>query len=180
MFVGIIVLVVLLVMFGAFFIGAQRTLVTLDENVNNSLAQIEVNLSSRFDALTGLLDLVKGYNEHEANTLKDVIAMRATGHTTKEIQENENIITQAMGKIVATAEAYPDLKSNTNYQNLMNSLNDYENKVRSTRLVANDSITKLNRMVRSFPYMFVAPILGINSREYLKTDEAKKEMPSMK
>ena len=57
---------------------------------------------------------------------------------------------------------------------------DYENKVRSTRMVANDCITKLNAMIRQIPYNFIAPIAGVSKREYLKTDDAKKEMPSMK
>ena len=176
--IGIIVVCGIAVV--GWFVVMQRTLVSLDENVNNALSQIEVNLESRFDALTGLVDLVKGYNEHEYKTLTDVIAMRRTGHSVEDIQENENIITQALGHIVATAEAYPELKSNDNYKTIMSSLNDYESKVRQSRLVANDSITKLNRLTRQIPYNFVAPMCGVFAREYLKTEERKKEMPSMK
>lgn len=175
--VGIVVLVVL------WFISTQRMLVSLDENVNNAMSQIGVNLTSRFDALTGLLDLVKGYNEHEYKTLSDVIKMRTTigSHSTaSQVEAQENMITEAMGKIMAVAEAYPDLKSNTNYQNLMNSLNDYETKVRQSRLVYNDAVTKLNRTIRMFPTSLVAPMCGIVARDYLQTDSAKSDMPSMK
>lgn len=177
MIIGLIVVIVLIIVWA---VGCINQLNVLDEKVNNALAQIEVNLTSRFDALTGLLDLVKGYNEHEYKTLSDVIAMRKFGHTATDIQQNEDILSNALGRIVATAENYPDLKSNQNYQNLMNSLNDYENKVRSTRMVANDCITKLNALIRQIPYNFIAPIAGVSKREYLKIDDAKKEMPSMK
>lgn len=180
---GIFVIVAIVVLVVLWFISVQRMLVSLDENVNNAMSQIGVNLTSRFDALTGLLDLVKGYNEHEYKTLSDVIKMRTTiGSHSKasEVEAQENMITEAMGKIMAVAEAYPDLKSNTNYQNLMNSLNDYETKVRQSRLVYNDAVTKLNRTIRMFPTSLVAPMCGIVARDYLQTDSAKSDMPSMK
>ena len=177
----ILVVIVAIVIFWA--IGVQRTLVGLDENVNNAMSQIGVQLSSRFDALTGLLDLVKGYNEHEYKTLSDVIKMRTSingNSKPADVDAQENMITETLGKIMAVAEAYPDLKSNTNYQNLMNSLNDYESKVRQSRLVYNDTVTKLNRTIRMFPNTLIAPMFGIVARDYLKTDESKSEMPSMK
>lgn len=180
---GVFVIVAIVVLVILWFISVQRMLVSLDENVNNAMSQIGVNLTSRFDALTGLLDLVKGYNEHEYKTLSDVIKMRTSiGSHSKasEVEAQENIITEAVGKIMAVAEAYPDLKANTNYQNLMNSLNDYEAKVRQSRLVYNDTVTKLNGTIRMFPTSLVAPMCGIVARDYLKTDESKSEMPSMK
>lgn len=180
---GVFVIIAIVVLVVLWFISVQRMLVSLDENVNNAMSQIGVNLTSRFDALTGLLDLVKGYNEHEYKTLSDVIKMRTTiGSHSKasDVEAQENMITEAMGKIMAVAEAYPDLKSNTNYQNLMNSLNDYETKVRQSRLVYNDAVTKLNRTIRMFPTSLVAPMCGIVSRDYLQTDNAKSDMPSMK
>ena len=183
MSITLIVILIVIVLFVTFFISAQRLLVTLDENVNNAMSQIGVQLSSRFDALTGLLDLVKGYNEHEYKTLSDVIKMRTSINgksSAKDVDAQENMITETLGKIMAVAEAYPDLKSNTNYQNLMNSLNDYESKVRQSRLVYNDTVTKLNRTIRMFPYFIFAPMCGVSARDYLKTDEAKSEMPSMK
>ncbi|MBO6119597.1 MAG: LemA family protein [Lachnospiraceae bacterium] len=179
----ILMIILLVVVVIGWFVGTQRMLVSLDENVNNAMSQIGVNLTSRFDALTGLLDLVKGYNEHEYKTLSDVIKMRTSiGGTSKasDVEAQENMISEAIGKIMAVAEAYPDLKSNTNYQNLMNSLNDYETKVRQSRLVYNDSVTKLNRTIRMFPTSLIAPIFGIVARDYLKTEDSKAEMPSMK
>ena len=180
---AVFIIVAIIVVIVLWFISVQRMLVSLDENVNNAMSQIGVNLTSRFDALTGLLDLVKGYNEHEYKTLSDVIKMRTSiGSHSKasDVEAQENIISEAMGKIMAVAEAYPDLKSNTNYQNLMNSLNDYESKVRQSRLVYNDSVTKLNRTIRMFPISLVAPMCDVSARDYLKAEESKSEMPSMK
>lgn len=179
----LIVIAIIVAILIVWFIGVQRTLVSLDENVNNAMSQIGVQLTSRFDALSELLNLVKGYNEHEYNTLADVIKMRSgigAKSTASDVENQENIITEALGKIRAVAEAYPDLKANANYQNLMNSLNDYESKVRQSRLVYNDSVTKLNRTIRMFPTSLVAPMFGIVARDYLKTEESKVAMPSMK
>lgn len=178
--ISIVLLVGVAVIIAGWVMSVQRRLVVLDENVNNSLAQIDVNLMSRFDALTGLLDLIKGYNEHEYKTLTDIIGMRASGHTAKDINENENVVTQALGKIIATAEAYPDLKASQQYQTMMDSVNDYENKVRITRQVCNDSITKFNREIKVIPTCFVAGMLGFTTKEYLKIEDRKKEMPSLK
>lgn len=174
------VIVAIIVIGVLWVISSQRNLVVLDENCNNAKSQIEVNLTSRFDALSNLLDLVKGYNKHEYDTMVDTIAKRNTGHSAKDINENEGIIGQTLGKIVATAEAYPELKSNNNYQNLMNSLNDYENKVRTTRMVYNDCVTKINRTIKMIPTCFIASALGFTQREYLEVEENKQAMPSMK
>ena len=179
----VLILIGILVLIVIWIIGVQRQLVTLDENVTNAMSQIGVQVTSRFDALTGLLDLVKGYNEHEYKSLTDIIKMRSSigaTSTVSDVNKEEGIFNQSLGKIIAVAEQYPDLKSNTNYQNLMNSLNEYEDKVRKARLVYNDSVTKLNRTIRMFPTNIVAPMLGITPREHLTTDEAKQAMPSMK
>lgn len=178
-----LIVIGILIILALWFISVQRKLVALDENINNALNQINVMLTSRFDALTGLLDLVKGYNEHEYKTLSDTIKMRTSingNSSAKDIEDQENMITQTLGKIMAVAENYPDLKSNANYQNLMNSLNGYEDKVRQSRLVYNDTVTKLNRQIRMFPTSLIAPMLGVSQREYLKQEEGKQEMPSMK
>ena len=165
------------------FISEQRKLVVMDENINNALSQIGVQLSSRWDALTALLDLTKGYAEHEYNTISDTIKMR-TSITSKssvsDVNAQENILTEAMGKIMAVAESYPELKANENYIKTMDSVNAYEEMVRKSRLVYNDSVTKLNRAIRMFPTSLAASMLRINSRDYLETDNKKADMPNLK
>ena len=97
-----------------------------------------------------------------------------------EVQAQENIITEALGKIMAVAENYPDLKANENYMKLMDSTNSYEDMVRKSRLIYNDSVTKLNREIRMFPTSIAASLLRINMRDYLEENNAKAEMTSMK
>ncbi len=171
---------VLLVLWG---ISIQRQLVSLDESCKNSMSQIGVQQASRWDALTALAELVKSYNEHEYNTLKEVIAQRGsiTGKSSAaEANAQENMITDALNHIIAIAEQYPELKANENYAKAMDSVNTYENQVRMSRMVYNDSVTKYNRQVREFPGSIVAGILHFSEREYLETEKAKTEMPSMK
>ena len=165
------------------FINTQRSLVHMDENINNAMSQIGVQMSSRWDALTSLLDLTKGYAEHEYNTLMKTVEMRRqlNGKSTPEdVKNQENMITETLGKIMAVAESYPDLKANQNYIVMMNSVNEYENMVRQSRLIYNDSVTKLNREIRMFPTVFIANMLGFTQRQYLETDSGKTDMPNLK
>lgn len=180
---GIILVIVLLVLVVLWIVSTQRKLVLMDENINNALSQIGVQLSSRWDALTALLDLTKGYAEHEYKTLSDTVKMRSAitaKSTAGDVNAQENIITEAMGKIMAVAESYPELKANENYIKTMASVNEYEEKVRKSRLIYNDSVTKLNRTIRMFPTFLIAPMLGITARDYLEADDKKADMPSMK
>lgn len=179
----IIILIAIIAIAVLWFISTQRKLVVMDENINNAMSQIGVQLSSRWDALTALLDLTKGYAEHEYKTISDTIKMRtsiSSKSSAKDVNEQENILTEAMGKIMAVAESYPELKANENYIKTMDSVNEYEEMVRKSRLVYNDSVTKLNRTIRMFPTSIVAGILRIVSRDYLEANDKKADMPSMK
>ena len=176
-----IILIAVIIVF--WFIGAQRKLVAMDENINNAMSQIGVQLSSRWDALTSLLDLTKSYAKHEYDTLSETIKMRSSitvKSSASDVNKQENILTEAMGKIMAVAESYPELKANENYIKTMDSVNEYENMVRQSRLIYNDSVTKLNRAIRMFPTSLAASLLHITSREYLEASEKKADMPDMK
>lgn len=165
-------------------IGTQRTLAVMDENINNAMSQIGVQLSSRFDALTALLDLTKGYDRHESETLIQTIQSRrsviSARSTPDEVAAQENVITEALGRIAMVAEQYPELKANENYERTMKAVDRYEGMVRTSRLVYNDSVTKLNRAVRMFPTSLAASMLGFKQRAYLEAAEEKMDMPSMK
>ena len=179
----ILIIAVLAVIIVMWFVSVQRKLVVMDENINNAMSQIGVQLSSRWDALTALLDLTKGYAEHEYKTISDTIKMRtsiSSKSSAKDVNEQENILTEAMGKIMAVAESYPELKANENYIKTMDSVNEYEEMVRKSRLVYNDSVTKLNRTIRMFPTSIAASLLRIESRDYLEADDKKADMPSLK
>jgi LemA protein len=165
-------------------ISTQRRLVVLDENISNAMSQIGVQLSSRFDALTALLDLTKGYAKHESETLIQTIKSRRSVITAKstpdDVMRQEGVIAEALGRIAMVTEQYPDLKANQNYIKTMDAVQTFENMVRTSRLIYNDSVTKLNREIRMFPVSAIAGMLGFQQREYLVEQADKADMPSMK
>ena len=176
----ILAIVALLVLW---VIGVQRKLVEKDELCKNALSQIGVQQASRWDALTVLVELVKSYNEHEYNTLRDVIAQRKniTGESTvAEAQAQEQVLTGLVRNINLVAEQYPELKANENYAKAMDSVNLYENQVRLSRMTFNDTVTKFNKEIRQFPTSIVAGMLGFKTRDYLDEAVGKSDMPSMK
>lgn len=177
--IGIIVVVIFL-----WFTSTQRRLVVLDENTNNAMSQIGVQLSSRFDALTALLDLTKGYAKHESETLIETIKSRRSVITAKstpdDVLRQEGIISEALGRIAMVSEQYPELKANENYIKTMDAVETFENMVRTSRMIYNDSVTKLNREIRMFPVSMIAAMIGFQQREYLEDQAAKADMPSMK
>ena len=175
----IIILAAIVVILISYFIGQQRRFVFLEENVDNSLANISVNLNSRWDALKALASAVKAYSEHEYQTLLDIIDKRSAVKNANDVKEGEALLGSALSRINAVAESYPELKASELYTKTMDSINDYENKVRISRMVYNDSVTKLNRAVKMFPTSIAASILNVHPKEYLSTDEGKKDMPDL-
>ncbi len=180
-FITIIVIVAVIVLWA---ISTQRRLVVLDENISNAMSQIGVQLSSRFDALTALLDLAKGYARHESETLIETIKSRRSVITAKSTPEDvlrqEGVISEALGRIAMVTEQYPELKANQTYNKTMDAVQTFENMVRTSRLIYNDSVTKLNREIRMFPVSTIAGMMGFRQREYLVEQAGKVDMPSMK
>jgi len=144
----LIIIVAIIGLVILWIISTQRKLVVLDENINNAMSQIGVQLSSRFDALTALLDLTKGYAKHESETIIETIQSRRSVITAKstpdDVQRQEGIISEALGRIAMVAERYPELKANETYIKTMDAVQTFENMVRTSRLFYNDSVTKLN------------------------------------
>lgn len=184
MLIALIVIALIILIIVIWAISTQRKLVGMDENINNAMSQIGVSLSSRFDALTALLDLTKGYAKHESETLIETIKSRRSvitaKSTTDDVLAQEGILSEALGKIAMVAEQYPNLKADQTYIKTMDSVNQYENTVRTSRLIYNDSVTKLNRTIRMFPDALIAGMLGFKQRDYLEEQESKVDMPSMK
>lgn len=180
----LILIIAIVVIIAIWVISTQRKLVVLDENTSNAMNQIGVQLSSRFDALTALLDLTKGYSKHESETLIETIKSRRSVITAKstpnDVLRQEGIISEALGRIAMVTEQYPELKANQTYIKTMDAVQTFENMVRTSRLIYNDSVTKLNREIRMFPVAMIASMLGFRQRDYLEEQAAKADMPSMK
>ena len=180
----LIIIALLVVLLAGWVMSTQRRLVVMDENINNAMSQIGVQLSSRFDALTALLDLAKGYAAHESQTLIETIKSRRSVITAKstpqDVLQQEGVISEALGRISMVAERYPELKADKGYAKCMDAVDSYEKMVRTSRLIYNDSVTKLNREIRMFPVSLIAGMLGFRQRDYLEAREDKADMTSMK
>lgn len=178
----LIVLIAVVVIVAAIAVSTQRNLVNTDELCGNALSQIGVQQTSRWDALVNLSKMTQKYSDYEYQTLMSIVGERkniSPKSSASEVEEQEKLLQQVSGKLFALAEAYPDLKADQVYITTMDSVNDYENKVRMSRMTYNDTVTKFNRLVRQFPSMIFAGMFGFSVRDYLQTDEAKTEVPQM-
>ena len=179
----LIIVIIVLALLVLWVISVQRKLVNQDELCKNSMSTIGVQQESRWDALTGMVELIKSYNEHEYNTLRDVIAQRRPidgNSSAQEADQQENLMGQVASRLNVVIEQYPDIKANENYAKAMDAVDKYTNMVRTSKMVYNDTATKYNKMIRQIPDSFVASLFGFKTRDYLKTEEKKTEMPSLK
>ncbi len=177
-----IILIVVAVVVIAYFVSTQRSLVNLDELCKNALSQIEVQLNSRWDAVLALAKTAAQYAKHESETLIEVIQQRRGEqvNTPEAVNEQTTALSQVMGRLIAIGEAYPDLKAANLYQEAMQGMKQYEENVRLSRMVYNDTATKMNRMVRQWPSSIVASMLHFMEKEYLRVDnEEKKNYPNL-
>lgn len=163
-------------------ISVHRTLKAMDENIFNAMSQFSIQLSSKWDTLTLLLELTKGYADHECESLAQNIQARRSitmDSTPEDISKQESMITEAVEKITAIAENYPDLNEDNNYIKMINGVKQYENMLRVSRLIYNDSVSKLNRTIHMFPTFLIAGAMGFKYRAYLEVAEEKANMPEI-
>lgn len=158
-------------------VSYRRRLTVMNENIDSAMAQIDIQLSACFNILTSLLNLTGGYAVRETQTLIETVgflrsAIKVT-FTPDDVLKQESIIAEALDCISMMAERYPDLKTNENYTKCMNAMDSYEKMVRTSSLIYNDSVTKLNRELRMFPASLIAGIFGFRQREYLEAVDNK-------
>ena len=180
-FFGVIVALAVIII--GYFISTQRSLVSLDEMCKNALSQIEVQLNSRFDAVVALAKTAAQYAKHESETIIQTIEARG-GHTSAAtpagINAQSDLLGQMMSRLNVVVEQYPELKASELYQNAQAGQAEYEENVRMSRMVYNDTATKMNRMVRQWPSSIVAQMLHFDVKDYLKVDnEKKKDYPDL-
>lgn len=170
-------LIVIIIAVAAWFVMTQRKLVSLDELCKNAMSQIAVQLNSRWDAVQGLVKMTAQYAKHESETLQNVIAQRRISNvsTAAQVNEQQNVLGEVLGRLMAVSESYPELKANQMFLETMDGMKQYEENVRMSRMVYNDTATKMNRMVRQWPTSIVAGFLHFDEKEYLTVDEDKKK-----
>ena len=176
-----IVIVVLLLVF--WLVALYNRLVRTRNRVDNAWAQIEVQLKRRHDLIPNLVETVKGYAAHERGTFEAVTRARTAAQQAQgpaEAAQAEGILSQALGRLFAVAEAYPDLKANQNFLDLQNQLSDTENKIAVSRQVYNDTVLTYNNAIQTFPAVMIANSFGFTQREFFEIETpADREVPQV-
>lgn len=178
----VVFLIIVAVAVFLWFVSTQRELVNLDEKCNNALSQIKVQLNSRWDALLALAKSASAYAKHESETLIKTIQSRQTTEvrTAGDVNQQQTAFNEVLGKLMAVREAYPELKASDLFEKTMDGVKEYEENVRMSRMIYNDTATRMNRYVRQWPSSFVANMLHFDVKEYLNVDDQKKEsMPDL-
>ena len=161
-----------------FFMYYNR-FVVLSNRIANSLSQINVQLKRRADLIPNLINTVKGFAKHETAAIKTVTDARKALVGAKGIENKinaNNLLESALGKLFAIAEAYPDLKANTNFLELQRELSTTEDRIAYARQFYNDSILSYNNMIQKLPGNFFARLYGRKEKEYLKIAEVEKKV----
>ena len=170
--IGIVVLIAFI--FFAYF----NKFAILGNRIDNSLSQINVQLKRRADLIPNLIETVKGFVKHEKAAIKAVTDARKALVNAKGVEDKvkaDKGLESALKTIFAIAEAYPDLKANTNFLELQRELSATEDKVAYSRQYYNDSILTYNNLCKTFPGVFFANLYGKKPREYLKITESEKK-----
>ena len=172
-----LILIIILILAIVFIVGTvihmYNRLVSLKNRVKNSFAQIDVQLKRRNDLIPNLVETVKGYASHEKGVLEEVTKARTNvmnASTVKETSEADNQLTGALKTLFAVAENYPDLKANSNFQQLQDQLSDTEDKISYARQFYNDSVTMYNTKLEVIPTNIIASMFKFKSEELFKTD----------
>ncbi len=173
-----IVVVVVIVLLIAMVIGAYNGLVKLNERVNEAWSDITVQLKYRADLIPNVVETVKGYAKHEKETYKMVTEARnlsMNAKTVKQATAAEKEMQGALSRLLAIAEAYPELKANENFQTLQTQLQDVEDKIQAARRFYNAGAKELNTKIKTFPTNLINKFVGhFKTREYFEVDDAEK------
>ena len=178
----IAIIVVIVVLLGVMLVPSYNKLVTLEENVDSSYAQVENQLQRRMDLIPNLVNTVKGFAEHEQEVIGDISDARArlAGAQGPEDQAAANDeLSGALSRLLVVVEAYPDLKANENFRQLMDELAGTENRIGVARQDYNAEVATYNKRVKRFPGNLTASIFGYDEKEYFKADEAANEVPNV-
>jgi LemA protein len=177
----VLVVVVLLLLVG--LVVLYNRFVRLRNRVDNAWAQVEVQLKRRWDLIPNLVETVKGYAAHERETFEAVTNARAAAQQAKtpgEAAEAEGILGQALGRLFAVAEAYPELQADENFRQLQSEVAETENRVAVSRQVYNDTVLTFNNAIQTFPGVVLAGPFGFSIREFFEVEEeAEREPPKV-
>jgi len=163
-----------LVLAGLWVVFAYNRFITLVQRAKEAWADIDVQLKRRYDLIPNLVETVRGYMKHEAGTLEKVTQARTQAMDASGVENKgkaENFLSETLKSLFAVAEAYPDLKANTNFLELQRELSDTENKIQAARRFYNTVVRDLNTAIQSFPNNVIAGMFRFEEREFFELGE---------
>ena len=172
-------------------VGRYNAIITAEENVNTAWSQVENQYQRRADLIPNIVETVKGYAAHENETLEGVIAARAkatqvvvdpTNATAEQLaafQAAQGELSQALGRLMAISENYPDLKASANFSALQSQLEGTENRITVARNNFNEVARKFNTMIRRFPTNIIANMMNAEKRPYFEAIEGAEQAPKV-
>ena len=155
-------------------------LVTLRNRTENAWSQVDVQLRRRYDLIPNLIETVKGYASHERTTFEEVTQARTRAQEARTVEqqaEAENVLTAAIGRLFAVAEAYPELRATENFQELQRQLEDTESRIAVSRQVYNDTVLTYDTARETVPTNIVAGLFRFEPRAYFELEEPAREAP---
>jgi len=176
------ILIALIALIVITFVYYFNKFVVLGLRIDNALSQIDVQLRRRADLVPNLIETVKGYAKHEKGIMESVTKAREAMLSAKDLpgrMKAGNVLENALGKLFAIAENYPQLRANENFLQLQQELSSIEDKVAYSRQFYNDSILDYNNSVKVFPGIFFASIFGKKEKDFLKIPESMKAVPKV-
>lgn len=178
----LLIILVLIVLAGFFTLGQYNGLVKQKNLVQESWHQVDVELKRRHDLIPNLVNTVQGYAQHESGTLQDVMKARSAAMNASSPHEAaaaEGQLSQALGRLIAVSEAYPDLKANQNFVALQNELTATEDRIASARRYYNANVRELNTKIETVPSKFFAGMAGANRADYFEAEDAALQTPNV-
>ncbi|MEG0074582.1 MAG: LemA family protein [Eubacterium sp.] len=166
-----IIIIAIVVILGLWLMGTYNGLIKLKNQVEESFSTMDVYLKKRYDLIPNLVETVKGYAKHESETFAQVTAARSNAMNATSIDEklqNENILSGTLKSLFAVAEAYPDLKANTNFMDLQKQLQTIEEDIANARKYYNATVKNLNNKIEMFPSSIVAGMFHFTKKPFFE------------
>jgi LemA protein len=180
--VWVIVVIVVAVLLLLILVSLYNKLVRLRNRAENAWAQVDVQLRRRYDLIPNLVEAVKGYAAHERGTFDEVTKARTAAQQAQTVEQQaqaENVLTAALGRLFAVAEAYPQLRATENYQQLQEQLAETEQKIAVSRQVYNDTVLSYDNALETVPTSLIAGLFNFQPRAYFETDDATRQAPAV-
>jgi len=177
----LVIVIAIVVVVALIVVWIYNKLVRLRNRAENAWAQVDVQLRRRYDLIPNLVETVKGYASHERATFEEVTKARTAAQQAQTVGEQaqaENLLTQAIGRLFAVAEAYPELRATENFQQLQAQLEETESKIAVSRQVYNDAVLTYDNALETVPTNIVGSLFSFQPREYFEVEEpAAREAP---